>query len=372
MQKNQAITVWDIPTRLFHWALVGVVIYAAWTGFFAASPALDLHIQAGTLALVYVFWRVIWGFLGPQYVRFSDFVTSPRVALTHLGALRRGRAARHLGHNPLGGAMILGLLAIILALGLTGAASLGGIFKAGPAAFAFDFSLGDKAKSVHQVLAFLFMALIATHVAGAIFESLRTRENLPGAMITGRKQLRNTPVGETMLSPRRWVALGILIVGLGGTVWASAHLGSLPAKGAGLAIPDPDYQSECSDCHMAFHPSLLPASAWSLLMADMADHFGEDASLDDQTTQDLRLWLGANAAETADTKPAHMLRCTDPEHPFTISKTPFWRDTHNAIPAETFKRAPIHSQSNCLACHEDAKTGFFYPGDIEIPKEPQT
>jgi diheme cytochrome c len=106
-------------------------------------------------------------------------------------------------------------------------------------------------------------------------------------------------------------------------------------------------------------------------MQTLPDHFGEDASLDRTTTQELTDWLIANSADTVDTKPSHMLARVDPANPTMLNKTPFWLATHKPIDDATFNRAPIYSRSNCAACHSDAENGAFFPGNIEIPDIPK-
>lgn len=106
-------------------------------------------------------------------------------------------------------------------------------------------------------------------------------------------------------------------------------------------------------------------------MARLDDHFGEDASLDAATTAKLAAWLDANAAEAFDTKAANRLRRVDPEAPFAITATPFWRHTHHEIPDTVFDRDPIGGQGNCTACHADAAQGTFRPFAITIP-DPET
>lgn len=346
-----------------------MVTIAAITGFLLRPTWINLHVLAGSLLAVLLLARIVWGVLGSQNARFSSFIKGPREVLRHIAEIRSKTAARHLGHNPLGALMIIALLGTIFWLTLTGASTLGGIFKTGPFGFATSFQFGTYSLSIHRILAYFLLFLIVLHLAGAFFESWRTRENLVKSIITGKKEIRE----DDHMPPKavaRPILSSLLIAGFSGAfVWATLWLTSKPPLGVPVAAPNPVYQAECSDCHIAYAPSLLPAKNWGSLMAGLEDHFGEDASLDARTVDEITTWLFKNASDSVDTKPAHVFSRVDPQSPFAITQTPFWKATHRAIPDTVFSRPPIYDNGNCAACHSDAESGFFYPANISIPKE---
>ena len=111
------IRVWDLPTRLFHWGLVALVIAMVWTGW---QGKLDLHMSLGQVVLSLVLFRLIWGFAGNRYARFTDFVAGPMAGLRYLGTLFGRPGPKYIGHNPVGGYAVLamlGLLALLLLVG---------------------------------------------------------------------------------------------------------------------------------------------------------------------------------------------------------------------------------------------------------------
>lgn len=361
--------IWDRVVRVFHWSLVASVAVAAVTGFLAGAPWIDVHVWAGVVAAALVVGRTVWGFLGSTHARFADFVASPTVIVAHLRALMAGRAQRHRGHNPLGGVMILTLLAVIAAIVVSGGLVLGGTEKAGPLAFVTTFAVGAAARGVHEVLAFVLIGLIVLHVAGAVFESGRTRENLVRAMVDGRKQIRRGDHLSQEKPARPLFAAGvagILFIAAAATI---AMLSQRPGLGVPVAKVDTFYAAECGACHTTYHPSLLPRASWAALTANLADHFGEDASLDQAATARIADYLAANAAETADTLAANRLRRVDAAKPFTITATPFWRRRHADIADAVFASKAVGGRGNCAACHADAQSGRFYPGNIRIPTE---
>lgn len=356
--------VWDRFLRLAHWLLALSVTIALLSGFFGGLPRLWLHLVVGIVALITVALRLVWGFTGPGSARFSGFWPTPRAILAHL----RGRDRRHLGHNPLGALMVFALLGCVLALALSGALSLGGVYKIGPFA-AEGFALGQIAGSAHEILAFLILALIAAHLGGVVFESLRSKENLARAMVTGQKASRQ---GDHGLPKRRALWGLAMVLSLSVVIGGTAGLLSLAKRPvAGLPVASSaTVASECGDCHMAYPASLLPAAAWQHVLANLDNHFGEDASLDPETTATISQWLSDNAAESADTLPAHAFRAPTPTALGQITATPGWTRLHQDIQADVFKRAPIYSAANCLACHKDAEGGRFSPLVIAIPAQP--
>ncbi|PYF07405.1 cytochrome b [Rhodobacter viridis] len=357
--------VWDLGVRLFHWALALTVGLAALTGFLGEADTLRIHITAGLIAAALVIARIVWGFFGPTHARFADFLPDPAAIRAHLN----GADARHLGHNPLGALMVFAMLAAVLVLAGTGLVILGGVLRLGPLAASFGPDAGFGARELHEMIAFCVVALIAAHLAGVVFESRRSRENLARAMLTGVKESRpgDVPVRET--KAQLLMAL-LLIAALGASfLTANAALSHRPVPGLPVTQIDATTAAECGACHMAYPPSLLPAASWQALMAGLSDHFGEDASLPPATAAQIESWLTANAAETVQTLPARIFARTDAKAPFTLTETPAWKRIHGDLPEALFRAKPVASRANCAACHHDAATGRFSPFAIAIPKE---
>ncbi len=166
------VVVWDPLVRLCHWALA-----AGFVAAFLAEEGDLSHQIAGYIAAGAVLVRLVWGFIGPRHARFSSFVPTPRRLLAHLKDMLHGRDRRYVGHNPAAGAMALTLLGLVLVLGVSGWM------------LTTDQYYGQEwLEVVHEGAAYLGLALVCTHVAAALYESVRHRENLPWAMVTGRKR----------------------------------------------------------------------------------------------------------------------------------------------------------------------------------------
>ncbi len=361
--------VWDPFLRLFHWSLVVAIGVALVTSLILPPTWVTLHIISGTAAAALVAARIVWGFFGPTYARFATFVHGPATLIEHTRRLREGEAEHHIGHNPLGGAMIVALIAAVLALALTGAIALGGVLKTGPFAFLTSFAVGNLARELHQLIAVGVMGLIVLHLGGVIFESLRGRENLAVAMLHGRKHERPHAIVATPRAARPLIAVAIIFAVFLASGVVVSNLSARPGLGVPTAALDPVYVSECGDCHAPYHPSLEPAAAWATIMDHLDQHFGEDASLEASKVAHIRAYLIANAAETADTKPAHLFRRRSAPDQLKITDAPFWRRLHWWIPNSVFASKAVGSRANCSACHRDAATGLFNPADIAIPKD---
>jgi cytochrome b len=196
----RTIKTWDLGVRLFHWLLVASVALA----FFSSEEESALstwHIPAGWVAAVLIAFRLIWGIVGGEHARFANLIRPSRMA-GHVSGLFAGRVHASLGHNPLGGIAVLGLL------GLTAATVFAGV---------------TGREESHEVIAWTLLAMIALHVAAVVAMSFLSRDNLIGAMITGRKKTTHFPEAQDAAPPLRLaVPLAVLVVA--GSAWAATRI----------------------------------------------------------------------------------------------------------------------------------------------------
>ena len=171
MSSNK-IHVWDPLVRLLHWTLATSTTIA----FFTHKGPEWLHFLSGYTALAVAIIRIFVGFTGSHYARFKEFVTGPRTALSYVTDLIKNREKHFIGHNPLGGYMILLLLMSVLISGTAGSL------------LNTDRLFGDEfVEDIHTFFSYLIVPLVALHICGVVFTSIRQRENLVVAMITGEK-----------------------------------------------------------------------------------------------------------------------------------------------------------------------------------------
>jgi cytochrome b len=211
-----ALKVWDLPTRLFHWSLVILVIVSSFTGL--TGKEMDCHMRAGYAILALIIFRLAWGFVGSQTARFSDFIKPPGSALAYAKSLISGKHIWTTGHNPLGGYMVLLLLLLLAVMTAAGLFANDDILTEGPLARHVSGATSSLLTKIHKLSYWALLGAVVMHISAALFYLLVKKENLISAMFTGKKSLspENTPPQPFFINP--WLALGILIVA-GAIVW---------------------------------------------------------------------------------------------------------------------------------------------------------
>ncbi|MGX1197631.1 cytochrome b/b6 domain-containing protein [Parvibaculum sp. MBR-TMA-1.3b-4.2] len=209
------VKVWDPFIRVFHWVLaIGFTV-----AYLTEGEPEWLHITAGFTVAGLVAARIVWGFVGPQHARFSDFTYSPAKVFGYLRDLVTFRAKRYIGHSPAGGAMVIALL--ISLAGTTGTGAYMYFFGEGEGAsrqesftpekailaaeglivtpaYADEDEYGeeheggeheeDSLEEIHEFFANLTLFLVILHLGGVALASFAHKENLPRAMVTGEKR----------------------------------------------------------------------------------------------------------------------------------------------------------------------------------------
>ena len=368
-KPDQYRLVWDLPLRLFHWFIVIAVSVAGITGFLAPSWWLDTHVVAGYAIGILLVFRIAWGFVGSHYSKFRQFPMAISGMLRHLRMITTGKSDDHAGHNPLGSWMIAILISTLTGLVLSGLVALAGQEKLGPLAFLTTYQVGHLAKEIHEFIAFVLLGAIFLHLTGVFAEIYIFRHPVLKAMFTGKKPMANLSPGmKTSAYIGRgalvFVVFGVLLIGVG------ASLAGKPPMGWRAVDVPADYKSECGDCHVVYHPGLRSKEAWQSIMAGLADHYGEDASLDEASVASISSYLEKNDAGTFDTKAANQMgKVNTPT--FRITETRRWKRKHRKIEPSVFRLKSVGSKINCNACHEDASTGLFNDSNVNLPNGAQ-
>jgi cytochrome b len=213
--------VWDAPTRLFHWLIVGLVAFSWWT---AEEHMMDWHRISGLTVVGLLVFRIYWGFAGPETARFSRFIKGPGAVLGYMGKLFKPNYRAAFGHNPLGALSVIAIIIALVAhvaLGLF-AVDVDGI-ESGPLSRHVDFDTGRLAAEWHEVSFNILLVLIGLHIAAIAFYLVVKRINLIGPMITGSRKagdVEGPPEGIARVPLWRF-ALGAVIAF--GVVWLIAR-----------------------------------------------------------------------------------------------------------------------------------------------------
>ncbi|MEO5659779.1 MAG: cytochrome b/b6 domain-containing protein [Polaromonas sp.] len=181
------ITIWDLPTRIFHWALLALVSAAIISAQMGGN-AMAWHGRFGVGVLGLLAFRLTWGMIGSTYARFMTFVRGPATIRAYLRGQWQG-----LGHNPLGGLSVLAMLAVLLIQGLTGLFADDDIAFQGPYALLVSNDASAWLTGLHKNNAWLVGLLIAAHLAAIAYHLRVKNDNLVKPMLLGYKDVpRNT------------------------------------------------------------------------------------------------------------------------------------------------------------------------------------
>lgn len=214
--------VWDLPVRIFHWALLAAVV-GAWLTHRAGVVYFRYHVWCGYTVLVLVSFRILWGLVGTRHARFASFVRSPAATWRYLETLLHGQHAPDAGHNPLGAWMVLLLLALLLTQALTGLFGNDEIFNTGPLYGYVSNATSLTLTSVHRWVFVFIEGAVALHVLAVLWHLFFRHENLVRPMFTGRKPAAHVPTSQAINSSRLWLALLLLAVLVGVLVFVIRH-----------------------------------------------------------------------------------------------------------------------------------------------------
>jgi cytochrome b len=205
------VVVWDLPTRAFHWSLVALLI-VTWFSGEDEGWVFALHTFTGYALFLLVLFRLMWGLIGSRHSRFGDFVHPWSKVRSYVGRLLSLSPPRHVGHNPLGGWMILLLLATVLGVALTGMAAGAPLGAPGILPAGVPRALAEIMEEIHEGLANFLILLAVVHVIGVLAGWLFTGENLIRAMITGDKQLDEAAAADEPAPVGLWRAVPLLLL----------------------------------------------------------------------------------------------------------------------------------------------------------------
>ena len=219
----QTTRVWDLPTRLFHWLLAAGVTGLVVTGQVGGSW-MDWHFRLGYGVLALLLFRLVWGFVGGHWSRFTHFLYGPATIWRYLSG---HSAPEHgVGHNPLGFLSVLGLLGFTLLQVATGLFSDDEIATSGPLSKFATSEWVSRASDYHTDIGkFILLALVFLHLAAIVFYRVKKKQNLVAPMVWGDKQTElGVPSARDDLATRL-LALGVLALSGGAVaallIWAA-------------------------------------------------------------------------------------------------------------------------------------------------------
>ncbi len=358
--------IWTFVNRFLHYFLI---LAFALSYLSADIDALFIvHIVCGVLFGAGVILRIIWGFVGTKHSCFWDFNYCG--ILEYLTSIL-GEKKYYVGHNPASSVAIilifvLGFLVVLSGLLQYGAEQNGGIFA--PLFFTYSyFYMGD---DLHEFFANCLLFIVAIHICGSLIDKFWSKGDAIHSMINGYKRTQKDE--SVSLNFIHKVIFGFFLLFLFALFLYLLYPKNILLRPSAQdfftqdsnKITFEEYRQECGSCHIAYAPFLLPKSAWNSMMSDLENHFGDDASLEEETHARIAAFLEKYASNVLDTK----FQTKEDSKEITITKTPYWEVAHRKMNPKIFKTEAIKSKANCQTCHKDAESGIFAKREVDYPR----
>ncbi|NRD73103.1 cytochrome b/b6 domain-containing protein [Shewanella sp. VB17] len=182
---NNKIKVWDLPTRFFHWGMILLLGSLWWT---ADIGEMDWHQILAYSLMILIIFRLIWGVIGSDTARFSHFIKHPKTVLGYMKLTKEQGVSSSVGHNPLGGYMVIALITFISAQLISGLFASDEIFTEGPLYSLVSNEVGSLMTWLHKKVFYVMLGLAGIHVLAVIYHGIKG-DKLIIPMITGYKQV---------------------------------------------------------------------------------------------------------------------------------------------------------------------------------------
>lgn len=333
--------IWSVGTRLFHALLVFSFVAAYLSS--EEGAWITYHTAFGLAVLLLLLFRIPWGFFGPLYSRFRDFDFHPLHLKTYVQTLFGKEKDRVPGHNVASSFGMVAILVFGILAGISGLLALGEDQGAG--VFGFLYHGAGGYKQLHEIMVNLFVLSIGAHVSGVLFEHFYHKSGIAKSMLHGYKALDAT---DTVTLPYQrlyvlvWIGAAVSVFFY--TVFDNGNAFVEDKRVNPLVSLEtyPLFKEECGSCHTLYPPQMLNQNGWKEIMADLENHFGDDASLDEK-----------ERTKIADFLEAHSGTSPRLDGGIFITRSSFWKRAHRGLDESIFRNPHVKSKANCKACHLD-------------------
>ncbi|MFA7083107.1 MAG: cytochrome b/b6 domain-containing protein [Arcobacteraceae bacterium] len=354
--------IWSMPTRVFHWLLALLILLA----FLSDDEKwLNYHAFFGYAILILLVFRFFWGFIGPKYSKFKDFPFGfANVKEFMLGMFNSKQ--KYIGHNPAASYVMMAMFITIFLVIITGALTFG--IQEGKGVFSFlNDSLFKKMKlfeDIHEFLANAVLFLIAAHLGGILSDKLlHGKYETLNSIFTGFKKT-DQQEGIKLGFFQKVFALVFAFIFIAFLLFSLMEpkniLMASKFKPIDYVSKNALFVKECASCHILYPPEILPQHSWVALMNNLSDHFGDDASLEEDEHQNILNFLLQNSAETSSKKFSFKFSNSIGNNDIiAVTLTDYWKKKHKKIPKEVFLHKEVKSKANCKACHDNIEKGLI-------------
>ena len=358
--------VWPLCTRLMHWG-IAISFFMAFLTSFHAHLFL-WHIASGWCFGLIIGIRMLWGFIGPYHALFRTFHLNITALKCYFSTKITNRWRDiEAGHNPASSwftLIVLGVGVMIVCSGivLQGIQEGSGLLSYLNHAW---FSHVTPIALVHQLLSYVLIFGACIHISGVLIEQFYHKTHMLFAMVSGYRKA--TTSAQPLSFIHKIYGYGSLSWVLISLLWFISNTHNPLTQSSFKAI---DYKKEaplvhqkCTQCHPFYPPFMLPKASWERLIDGLENHFGEvltEQNITREENAEIRSYLTHHAAETSSQKLAYKtLSSLGEQRPLSMTKVPYWRETHEHISQEVFRQKKIKKASNCFACHEDFEHGLM-------------
>lgn len=359
--------IWTLPTRVFHILFVLFILLA----FLSEDDRLiNYHAIVGYTILPLLIFRFFWGFFGPKYSSFRDFPTNILEAKEFIKNIFKPKKY-YIGHNPLASYVMIFILFTVFLIIISGILTLG--IQEGKGILSFlnieYFQNMKFFKKTHEYLANFLLLLIFFHISGVVFDTILHSKNqtalsiITGYKITEKKENIALNIFQNIFAFCIFIFLAIFLVY---TLFKPSNILTASIyKPVDYKVQNITFVNECASCHTLYPPNLLPKKSWELLMSDLENHFGDDASIDQELNKSILDFLQKNSAENFTIEASwNFLNSIKNQDIITLTKTSYWEKRHKNIPKKVFETSRVRSVANCKACHSDIEKGLIEDENI--------
>ena len=379
-RKNE-VFVWPAYTRIIHWLIAFSFAFAFL--FSLQENLLNLHVAVGVIFGLMLVYRIIWGFIGPQYARFSTLKLSlGKLKFYFIEKVQNRWREIPAGHNPASSWFTIIVLIFGSIIAITGLLLYGVQEGKGYLGFLNNdyYMYMDLLSDIHIYTSYFLLVWVVIHITGVLVEQFYHKTNMVFAMVTGYKKAK----GEDSKTGKYKGGLTWIFLAISSLVFfVSVDGRNNPFVVSKYTQHDYKHESytyytECGSCHKPYPPFMLPKSSWTRVQSGLSNHFGEEISptmkkgenrisLNDQTV--VFNFLLANAADesTREISVKVMKSLNGARGRKSITKIKYWKDVHSNIPAQVFKSTKVKRKANCFACHKNFEKGMLEDIDIYIP-----
>jgi cytochrome b len=188
MKKN---LVWDIPVRLFHWLLV-LSLFGQWLTAEVLENSMHIHFFIGYFTLGLIIFRLLWGFFGTRYAKFSSFIAGPKAIIGYLQTLVSKQKTVTTGHNPLGGLLLPAVLILVGLQAISGLFTSDDIVSAGPYYDTVNSTIQKWMQWLHHNVFDVLIGLVVIHVLAITWYQWGLKHDLITPMLTGKKVIETS------------------------------------------------------------------------------------------------------------------------------------------------------------------------------------